>query len=97
MKNDLSLKDQVLNAKSLDELTDLLNEIVDKSHENENFYEDPDIDYSDLPVFSKHDVKDTQEVYSWDDTRILVAADNGWALEERCKTCGEATFHCNHN
>ena len=52
---------------------------------------------SDYPTYSDHDVQDTQDVWSWDATRILVHDSGGWGLEPRCAVCGEARFHCEHD
>ena len=58
------------------------------NYENENL---PDL--SSLPNWGKP-IKNTMEVYSWDETHIL---DPEGGLQERCKKCGEATFHCLHD
>ncbi len=87
---------QVNGCKSLSELADTLNNIASELGEkNETI--DNYVDTAALPTFGGADVKKTSEVWSWDATHILVAgSDSAWETEPRCKTCGEATFHCNH-
>ena len=72
-------------AKNVAELAEILNETED----------DWWIDFSYLPVYGSHPVHDTAEVFSWDDTHILVNGDT-WRIERRCPKCGEAPFHCRH-
>lgn len=56
-------------------------------------------DSTDFPNFGIKPVF-TDEVYSWDDSRVLLYSttleNNGWYIADRCQTCGEATFHCDH-
>lgn len=79
-------RDEVLVA-SIDSLEDLcaLLDGVDNSL----------FDLSDLPTFGGEGPRDTMEIFSWDEDRILVHSDE-WKIQPRCSTCGEAEFHCNH-
>ena len=54
------------------------------------------IDTSSIPTFGGPDVEDTNEVYSWNETHVLTR-DNNWIIEPRCRECGEAIFHCEHD
>jgi len=47
-----------------------------------------DIDYSDLPTFGGPDIADTTDIWSWDETRVLVCDSQigrtTWSLRDRC-------------
>jgi len=52
------------------------------------------VDLCSLPTFGGAGVKNTDEVWSWDECAVLVANCYGkWAVQDRC-SCGEATRHC---
>ena len=73
--------EKIKNAENLNELCEILNELN----------ESEEIDFSNLPTFGK-EISDTAEVWSWDETDILIY-DGTWRVEERCD-CGEASFNC---
>lgn len=87
-------QDRVDECESLDQLVTELNAIAEDA-DAEELKLDEVVDLASLPTFGGRDVKNTSEIFAWDATRILVA-DNEWTIEGRCKTCGEATFHCKH-
>jgi len=53
------------------------------------------IDMSSLPLFSEKEIKETLELFSYDDENILLYM-NEFYIEPRCRVCGEADFHCKH-
>lgn len=73
-------------ASSRDELCDTLNEVDDETMGL--------IDTSSLPTYMGAEPRETEGVWSWDETRLLTTDCNGvYIIEPRCE-CGEATFHC---
>ena len=77
----------IKSIESLDELQAFLN----ANPESES------IDYTSLPVFGGTDIENTDGVFSWDESRVLVQGTTGFDIEPRCSECGEADFHCDHD
>ena len=75
--------EKIKNAENLNELCEILNELD----------ESEGVDFSNLPTFGGKEISDTAEVWSWDETDILIY-DGTWHIEPRCD-CGEAAFNCN--
>ncbi len=95
----MNISTKIQNAKSLIELAELLNS-YDRDENNDLALSDA-VDLSGLPTFSDNDPSDTMEVFSWNETHVLidnstVLEGDDWELIERCNTCGEADFNCNH-
>jgi hypothetical protein len=90
---------KIKNAKTLSDLCELLNSF----EEGEDGLDITDCtDLCDLPVFSVNEPNSTMEVFSWDDTHVLIdnsSVLNGddYELVERCTNCGEADFNCECN
>ena len=93
-------------AQSLTELCACLNEwaeAIADSINNSGDLDDYDSDLTSLPTFGGPEPRDTTEVWSWDAEHILINGPqitvqvDGWTIEPRCPTCGEATFHCGHD
>jgi hypothetical protein len=84
-----TLSEKIAECKTLDDLRDLLNGLPDNEVPHDNTL-------TSLPTFGLpgHGVENTGEVFSWNDTHVLVFADPYWETQPRCKYCGEATFHC---
>lgn len=83
---------EIKNAKTLTELCGILNKMSESYSDLSDHF-----DLSALPTFGGPDVRDTSEVYSWDEFNILTNSrshDNEWSIEARCG-CGEANFNCN--
>ncbi len=88
-------------AGDLTALCEILNEWA-----NAIAYDDEITDYpgdlTSLPTFGGNEPQDTTEVWSWNETHMLVdgpqitAAQSGWDIVARCTVCGEAWFHCDH-
>lgn len=67
MKN---LNDAINNAKSLDQVLELLNSFeVDENDDQDRL--EHHVDICSLPTFGKEPL-DTVEIFSWDDTRVLI-------------------------
>lgn len=79
---------KLASARNLQDLADRLNALDEDEIQG--------VDLSSLPVFSRRQVRNTSEVWSWDKTQILVFS-NEWGIKPRCIICGEATFHCDHD
>ena len=83
-----TINNKINNAKTLQELADVLNNMVEgEQHE---------VDFSELPKFGGRDIENTSQVWSWDKENILVQ-NSDFDVEPRCLKCGEALFHCNHD
>ena len=89
-------KNDVMNAKNLNELVVLLNSFDVEKYNGLKF--DEVIDISFLPTFGTIEPSSTSGCHSWDDDHVLVsAADLGgddWVFAKRCTKCKEADFHC---
>lgn len=80
-----------MKAENLDELRDILNEWAE-AMANREFPEDEPQDYpcdvTSLPTFGE-DITDTSGIYSWDDSRVLIAGpqitpdQTGWEINGR--------------
>lgn len=79
-------------AANLDELCRTLNTISDELRETQIKIDDL-VDLPSLPVFGGSEPACTSEVWSWDETRVLVDDGSCWRIDARC-ACGEAIFHC---
>ena len=79
-------------ATDLENLVSVLEEIAEEIAESD-LKIDEVVDLAMLPTFGGSDVKNTKEVWSWDEKNILAADGSRWSIEPRCK-CGEASFHC---
>ncbi len=78
-------------SKTLKNLASILNMINTSENKIEEI-----IKLDELPTFSDNEPNNTLEVFSWDYTNILYQAGDEWIIDPRCKTCGEAMFHCTH-
>lgn len=90
-----TLRTRVKQAQSLSELVKILNEISTKIAPM-GLKLDEIIDLSSLPTYGGNNPRDTFEIFSWDEGNILSYGPAGWAIEPRCRECGEALFHCFH-
>lgn len=74
-----SARDLIDKAADLDELYFALKDIQLHCPDAE------DLDYSDLPTFGGIDIADTDGIFSWDETRMLVsdATDSSWRICQR--------------
>lgn len=86
-----SIKKTLSYSATLDDLFETLNIM------SEITYQDiiKHIDCNIFPIFSENKINDTSDIYSYDDTRVLLYGGiaGGWRLENRCN-CGEASFNC---
>ena len=95
----MTRQERVNNVTSLDELAELLNKIMGEILKEEigsGRRVDDGIRYDELPTFGGSEPKDTGDVWSWDETHLLVL-DLDWYTIPRCPVCGEADFHCGHD
>lgn len=84
-------------AESLENLVSILRSISDELARDENeFRIDDFVNLAELPTFGNKPIKNTMEVFSWDDNNVLIVGHQCWEIEPRCGICGEATFHCKH-
>ena len=97
-------ENRIATAKNLDDLIHTLNAIEDELSDDQDsaiseptLYIDDVIDISELPVFGNRPIRDTAEIWSWDNTRMLVMSGANWKIENRCNVCGEAPWHCEHD
>ena len=77
-------------VKTLDELLDTLNSYESDS-DNEQDRIEHHVDLTSLPTFG-YEPKDTTEIYSWDDTRVLIQNTNigpAFVLVDRSHDFGE--------
>jgi hypothetical protein len=79
------------NSSSLENLLENLNSI--QSEIGDELTIDQVVDCASFPTFGGVDPNNTKEVWSWDESNVLVADGSAWSIEPRCE-CGEATFHC---
>ena len=79
---------------TLRELTGVLNEIRAEIAQDcdSPVTLDQLVDIGNLPTFGGEDPANTSEVWSWDETHVLLT-DGEWCIGDRCE-CGEASFHC---
>ena len=76
-------------AKNLDALCDALNDL------DEHFGGTGYLDTTSLPTFGDRPIKNTSEVWSWDDANWLsFNTSDRWDIQPRCETCGEAHCEC---
>lgn len=68
-------------CENLDQLVETLNELEYVTHDIGTL--DEFIDLTSLPVFGDSDIANPDGIYSWDETRILVAVNHKWVLESR--------------
>lgn len=95
----MTYQERINATTSLDQLAELLNEIREEIQEEEArspWPVDDGIRFDELPTFGGPDLKDTGEVWSWDETHLLVL-EGKWYTIPRCPVCGEADFHCGHD
>ena len=72
----MNKKELVLNAKSLNELLEVLQSIEDLDQSR--------VDISSLPVFGNNEPDSTIEIFSWDDDNFLIFDCNGeWEIVSR--------------
>jgi len=92
-----ALEQKVKASKNLDELLTALNEYEEEKNEHGEIEEwdrlENQIDLCDLPNFGK-EPEDTMEIYSWDDTRVLIQntcidEDGPFILQERTEDFGK--------
>jgi hypothetical protein len=88
-------QDMVNSSASIQGLCDTLNAIPDELAGDWETI-DQYVSLSDLPTFGGPDPENTSEVWSWDSENYL-SGENEWVVRPRCKTCGEAPFHCHHD
>ena len=62
---------------SLQELCDWLNEVEAENIDLDEYCKEKGIDLYDLPCFGGKEIKDTLDIYSWDEDNILVPNDDG--------------------
>lgn len=80
MESNMNIINKIKNAASVNELCELLNE-YESNFDSERGKPEDFLDYSDLPAFGDAP-DDTQEVFSWSDTQLLIK-NNEWELVER--------------
>ncbi|MGP5539299.1 hypothetical protein [Psychrobacter celer] len=80
MESDMNTINKIKNAASVNELCELLNE-YESSFDSERGKPEDFLDYSNLPTFGDAP-DDTQEVFSWSDTHLLIK-NNKWEMVER--------------
>ena len=80
MESDMDIIAKIKNAANINELCELLNE-YESNFDSERGKSEDFLDYSNLPAFGDAP-DDTQEVFSWSDTQLLIK-NNEWKLVER--------------
>ncbi|MGP5631343.1 MULTISPECIES: hypothetical protein [Psychrobacter] len=80
MESDMNTINKIKNAASVNELCELLNE-YESNFDSERGKPEDFLDYSNLPTFGDAP-DDTQEVFSWSGTHLLIK-NNEWELVER--------------
>jgi hypothetical protein len=90
-EREMTYRSDIKNAKTLDELCEALNRACET-------HDDPDekqtiedriqgVDMADLPTFGGPEPRNTDGIYSWDETRILYARSGltppAWGIQER--------------
>ena len=80
MESDMNIINKINSAASINELCELLNE-YESNFDSERGKPEDFLDYSNLPTFGDAP-DDTQEVFSWSDTHLLIK-NNEWELVER--------------
>ena len=80
MELDMDIINKIKNAASVNELCELLNG-YESNFDSERGKPEDFLDYSNLPTFGGAP-DDTQEIFSWSDTHLLIK-NNEWELVER--------------
>ena len=80
MESDMDIIAKIKNAASVNELCELLNK-YESNFDSESGKPEDFLDYSNLPTFGDAP-DDTQEVFSWSDSELLIK-NNEWQVVER--------------
>lgn len=80
MELDMNIINKIKSAANINELCELLNE-YESNFDSERGKPEDFLDYSNLPTFGDAP-DDTQEIFSWSDSELLIK-NNEWELVER--------------